>query len=650
MRMKKNTGFIIFLVLSVQTFAQQLIPRKELFAAPENLSPQISPSGNWVGWGNITEPNEKILIQSLAGDVVVDTLHLQATLVSWQWSFENSLIVQSKKANEYVLELVGVNQQKKLLYKAKEPMQILAASPLRPNEILVSVKDADYKLAGIYLINLSAGSSERVRSNIGFTHWYFNGNYELMAAMSASKTESKLYIFEGDQPVLFKDFAHHTLNLSGGKASFACGVSYDGRYLYFTDNETTDKAVLKSYAFADKKEEVIGAYTHANLIWQSATYAPATRYITSAAALYAKAERIFMDEEFKKDYAYLEGLGKGDPNVISMSLDSKKWIVRFNSGGPNRYFLYDVKNQTIRHIISENPTLDQYTFVQRSPIYVQTADSLTLPCQLFLPEGADANGDHIPDVPLPTIMYMHGGPWTGQYQNIWLSNRNLQLLANRGYAVVNTEFRGATDYGKNFFEKCFGEFGGKMQQDLMDIKDYLVTHQITDKNKVAVWGWSYGGYAVGYSLTQYPDAFACGISMYGVFDLEPFTEYLNWREWVANPETEDGKKIIYEKSPIYHVDRLKKPLLLTHGSKDATVPISQTDNFVKELNKKHKKFAYTIYPTEGHDYMLPESWISLWAYAESFLSKYVGGVCEPVGTDLDHPNFEWKQGEKLCYK
>jgi acetyl esterase/lipase len=648
--MKNSTLIIGLFFFTLQIFGQQLIPRKELFAPAENLTPQISPSGSWVGWGHIAESNEKIILQSLELNQPADTVQLQASLVGWQWSFQEGLIVQSLKNDEYILERIGLHQQKTTLYRSKEPMQVLAVSPMRPNEILVSVKDADYRVAGIYLMNLEKASSERIRSNVGYTHWYFNGNYELKAAMNSTKTESKLYLFQGEQPRLFKDFATHTLNLSGSKSSFACGLSYDGQYLYFTDNLETDKTILKTYSFSDQKETVIGAYQNANLIWQSATFAPQTKYITSIAALYAKAERIFLSEQFKQDYQYLETLDKGDPNVLNMSLDEKKWVVRFNSGGPNRYYLYDVQAQTIRHIISENPSLDQYTFVKRSPIYVRTADSLTLPCQIFLPDGSDANGDHIPDVPLPTIMYMHGGPWVGQYQNIWFTNRSLQLLANRGYVVVNTEFRGATDYGKDFFEKCFGEFGGKMQQDLMDIKDYLITHQISDKKNIALWGWSYGGYAVGYSLTQYPNDFACGVAMYGVFDLGPFTNHLNWRQWVANPDTKQGKKIIQDKSPIHLVNRLKKPLLLTHGSKDAMVPISQSDNFVNELNKKHKNFAYTVYPTEGHDYMAPESWIGFWAYAESFLSKYVGGACEPVGTDLDQPNFEWKQGEKLCYK
>jgi len=293
--------------------------------------------------------------------------------------------------------------------------------------------------------------------------------------------------------------------------------------------------------------------------------------------------------------------------------------------------------------------LDAYTLSVRKPFIVKAQDGLELPSMIFLPPGSDQNNDGIPDQPLPTVLYVHGGAWIGYYQNTWFINRQLQLLANRGYAVINTEFRGASGYGQAFIEASSHKWSGKMHQDLVNIAKAAIARGVALPKKVGIFGWSYGGYATFAAMAFAPDVFACGISMYGLGDLEaafrhPFTSGPYWQQRIGNPDVPEELTLIRRHSPINYIEQIKNPLLIIHGSLDERVPQSQSDNMAQALKAAGKAVIYCYYPEEGHDYAQPENWQSFWALGERFLQEHLGGRSEPAGVDLKKPNFkmvEW---------
>jgi len=284
---------------------------------------------------------------------------------------------------------------------------------------------------------------------------------------------------------------------------------------------------------------------------------------------------------------------------------------------------------------------------------VPTRDGLKLPGDLYLPSWSRASRGKLLEHPLPMLLYVHGGPSVAYEWDNWLVNRTLQLLANRGYAVFRVEFRGVEGFGKRIREAGAKQWGRKMNDDLIDAVDWAVKQEITEKNRVGLWGWSYGGYATLAALTFTPDVFACGMAMYQPTDLQTMMETRSgpfrtfWRRLVGDETTKDGQAQLHAQSPLYFTDRITKPLLITHGALDTNVPRNYSDDFVAAMKQHQKPVTYLIYGDEGHDYGRKENWISLFAVAERFFHEHLGGRYEPFSNDFAGSSMQVLAGEAL---
>ena len=251
------------------------------------------------------------------------------------------------------------------------------------------------------------------------------------------------------------------------------------------------------------------------------------------------------------------------------------------------------------------------------------------------------------------LIYVHGGPSIAYDWDNWLVNRNLQLLANRGYAVFRVEFRGVEGFGKRILEAGAKQWGRKMNDDLIDAVDWAVAQGLTEKHRVGLWGWSYGGYATLSALTFTPNVFACGMAMYHPTDLQTMMETRSgslktfWRRLVGDETTTEGRAQLHAQSPLYFTDRITKPLLITHGALDNNVPRKYSDDFVAAMKQHQKPVTYLLYADEGHDYQRKENWISLFAVAERFFHEHLGGRYEPFSDDFASSSMQVIEGEAL---
>jgi dipeptidyl aminopeptidase/acylaminoacyl peptidase len=271
---------------------------------------------------------------------------------------------------------------------------------------------------------------------------------------------------------------------------------------------------------------------------------------------------------------------------------------------------------------------------------IKARDGLTLVSYLSLPPGSDANGDGVPESPVPMVLNVHGGPWG---RDTYGFDNEHQWLANRGYAVLAVNFRASTGFGKSFVNAGNKEWAGKMHDDLLDAIDWAVKNKITTKDKIAIYGGSYGGYATLVGLTFTPDTFACGVDIVGPSNLntlfasipaywKAFFEELASR--VGDPRTEDGKKLLNERSPLTRADAIKKPLLIGQGANDPRVKQAEADQIVKSMKDKNLPVTYVLFPDEGHGFARPANRTSFYAVAEGFLAQCLGGRYEPVGNDF----------------
>jgi len=270
---------------------------------------------------------------------------------------------------------------------------------------------------------------------------------------------------------------------------------------------------------------------------------------------------------------------------------------------------------------------------QMEPVEYKAQDGLVIRGYLTKPVGVEPKN-------LPSILLVHGGPWA---RDNWGYNPLVQFLANRGYAVLQINYRGSTGYGKKFLNAGNREWAGKMHQDLIDGKEWLVKQGVADPKKVAIMGGSYGGYATLVGLTFTPEEFACGVDIVGpssigtlIKAIPPYWKPLRglFDKRVGNVDTE--AKFLEERSPLSKVNYIVRPLLIGQGANDPRVKQAESDQIVEAMRKNGKEVKYVVYPDEGHGFARPENRLHFFAVSEEFLAKHLGGRAEPVGEIKGH--------------
>ena len=259
------------------------------------------------------------------------------------------------------------------------------------------------------------------------------------------------------------------------------------------------------------------------------------------------------------------------------------------------------------------------------PITYTARDGLTIHGYLTLPQGLKHKN-------LPVVVNPHGGPW---YRDSWGFNPELQFLANRGYAVLQMNFRTSTGYGREFWEAGFKQWGLAIQDDISDGVQWLIEEGIADPERVGIYGGSYGGYCTLAGLAFTPDLYACGVDYVGISNiftwLKGFPAY--WKplldvmyEMIGDPEKD--KDLLERGSPIFHVDKIKAPLFIAQGANDPRVPKAESDQMVEALKKRGIDVPYMVKENEGHGFQNEENRFDFYRAMEEFLGKYLGGRVE----------------------
>jgi dipeptidyl aminopeptidase/acylaminoacyl peptidase len=341
----------------------------------------------------------------------------------------------------------------------------------------------------------------------------------------------------------------------------------------------------------------------------------------------------------KSDIDALNAQVKGQWEVVSRDDADSKWIVYVDEvTKPISYALYDRKARKVSTLFVTRPALEGKPLAPMYGREIKTRDGLTLVAFLTLPVGASSRGDGVPDKPLPMILNVHGGPWA---QDKFGYNAEAQWMANRGYAVLQVNYRGSTGFGKGFVEAANHEFGGKMHDDLIDAVKWAVDKGITSADKVAIYGGSYGGYATLVGMTFTPTTFACGVDIVGPSSLvtliesfpaywKPFMEG-SWYRRVGNPEKPADRELLLARSPITKMDQIQRPLLIAQGANDPRVTKKESDQIVHAMVEKKIPVTYVVYADEGHGFARPENRLSFYAISEAFLSRCLNGRYEPMG-------------------
>ncbi|MGW8437674.1 S9 family peptidase [Nocardiopsis sp. NPDC055879] len=336
-----------------------------------------------------------------------------------------------------------------------------------------------------------------------------------------------------------------------------------------------------------------------------------------------------LDPHFAEVLENLEKLSEGDLSAVSTDESGQRWVVTFtHDRDPGVTWFYDHATGESRLLFRPYPHLDPEALAPMRPVTITARDGLELPSYLTLPVGLDPVG-------LPMVLLVHGGPWA---RDSWGFDHSVQLLANRGYAVLQVNFRGSTGFGKAHMEAAIGEFAGKMHDDLIDGVDWAVAQGYADPERVAIFGGSYGGYATLVGVTFTPDRFAAAVGYVGVSNLANYMrtqpEFVrpalanNWYRYVGDPDVPEQEADMLARSPISRIDEIRTPLMLVQGANDSRVVRAESDQIAEGLRARGVDIEYIVFDDEGHGFVHPKNLITMFDSAERFLAEHLGGRTE----------------------
>lgn len=604
-----------------------LIPMRDFFRNPEKSSFTISPNGEYFAFMMPWQNRMNVHVQKIGEEKITRiTSATERDLAGYFWANNNRIVyVQDKGGDEnfrlYAVDIDGSNQ-KDLTPFEKVMVQVVDDLKDNDEEMLIAMNKRDARIFDVYRININTGDMIMVAENPGnVTGWVTDHDGKLRIATTTDGVNTSI-LYRKTEEDEFKSII--TTNFK--ETLFPAMFTYDNKNVYMHSNIGRDKIAIVKYDIENNKELDL-IYEHPEVDVGFLISSDKRKIITGVSFVTDKRKNFFFDKERKELQETLEAKLPGYEVVVSGSnRDEDKVLVRtYSDKTRGAVHFYNLKTKEFIKLADISPWLDEENMADQKPIKFTSRDGLTLHGYLTLPKGVKAKN-------LPVVVNPHGGPW---YRDTWGFNPEVQFLANRGYAVLQINFRGSTGYGRKFWEASFKQWGKKMQDDITDGVNWLISQGIAEPKRIGIYGGSYGGYTTLAGLTFTPDLYACGVDYVGVANLfswmaaippywKPYLEMLY--EMVGHPEKDSI--LLHEASPVFHVDKIKVPLLIAQGANDPRVPKAESDQMVEALKKKGIDVPYIVKDNEGHGFRNEENRFDFYKAMEEFLGKHLGGRVE----------------------
>ena len=635
-----------------------LIERTKFFGNPSRTQGRISPDGKQLAFIAPRDGVLNIWVAPVADPSKARPLTAEKLrpIRAYYWAPDSAsiLFINDKGGDENFL-LYGVDvatgAQKTLTPFEKTRAEILNVSHTIKDRILIGLNNRDPRWHDVYSLDLASGKLTEVYRNDGFGGFDID---EQLQIRSGSKPRpdggTDIYAFEGGKPSATPT---ESIGFEDSDGTGPLGFSNDGAIAYWRESRERDTSAIVARDLKTGARTVIAQSPKADVDGLMAS--PITGRVDAYSVNYLTNAWTALDPALAADFAFLKSNLKGETTVTSRSDDDQLWTVAVDPvSAPSALYLYDRKAKALTKLYVTRPELEGATLTEMHPVEITSRDGLVQPSYLTLPPGSDSNGDGKPDAPVPMVLLVHGGPWA---RDVYGYNGLHQWLANRGYAVLSPNFRASSGFGKKFINAGNLEWGAKMHDDLIDAVDWAVKGGVTTKNKVAIMGGSYGGYATLAGLAFTPDVFACGVDIVGPSNLNTLLASVPayWEAGrrqmylrMGDPGTPDGAALLKARSPLSKADQIKRPLLIGQGANDPRVNQAESDQIVKALQAKSIPVTYVLFPDEGHGFARPENSIAFYAVSEHFLERCLGGRAEPFGAALDKSTMTVPSGAQFA--
>lgn len=606
---------------------QHIYQVEDFFRLPRKSRYQLSPDGNYFAFLGPFKRRLNIFVQKTNGKRAKRVTAVTDRDIAWFFWKDNRLVFAKDDAGDENFHLYAVNADGSYLQELTPfpEIRIDLIDDLEDieNEIIISMNKNNPQLFEPYRLNIITGEIHQLAENPNpmepLDGWMTDHEGRLLLANRiVGGTNSTLLYRPSEelpfQPVITTDFRENVSPLF---------FDFDNEHhIWVASNLGRDRTIIIKLNLLTGQEVGEPLFSHPDVDVANLGYSRKRRKLTSISYTTDKRQIHFLDEDTRLLFQRLEReLGNYEIVVTAMSKAEDKFMIRtYSDRSLGAYYFFDKNTDALVKIVEVSPWLEEQNMAPMKPISYQTTDGLTINGYLTLPIGKPAEN-------LPVVINPHGGPWV---RDTWGFNPEVQLLASRGYAVLQLNYRGSTGYGRKFWESSFKQWGKKMQDDITEGVNWLIQSGIADPKRVAIYGGSYGGYATLAGVTFTPDLFACGIDYVGVSNLFTFMNTIPpyWKpyldmmyEMVGNP-THD-KDAMYEASPVFHIDHIKCPLFVVQGANDPRVNIDESDQIVEALRKQGVEVLYMVKYDEGHGFHNEENRFEFYKAMLGFLGKYL---------------------------
>jgi dipeptidyl aminopeptidase/acylaminoacyl peptidase len=618
------TAVLFFAGCEKKTPDAPVIPLEDFFRNPEKDAFTISPDGKRIAFLQPWKNRLNIFTQNLDGGKVKRITNSEERDIHYfYWANNNTILFLQDTNGDEKYQLITIkydgSEQKNITPFPNSSVGVIDPLYDKENEVLLNLNFRDQKIADVYRLNIATGDLELVLKNPGnITRWITDNNGIIRIGITTDGVNSGILYRSSEKenfkPIFLTNFKETLQPLF---------FSSDNKFVYALSNLGRDKvAAVKIDPETTKEVEVL--YENPEVDVYRILRSRKRKKVVGVSFLSFKREVRIFDEETDKIYkSIFQKLPDYEVYIHDYDKDEKKLIVRtFSDRSLGAFYLYDVDKNELKKLADVSPWLKESELAPMKPISFRARDGLTIHGYLTVPNGLKPQD-------LPVVIFPHGGPWS---RNLWGYNREAQFFANRGYAVLQVNYRGSLGYGKKFWKAGFKEWGGKMQDDVTDGVRWLIRQNIADSTRIGIYGYSYGGYSALMGLVKTPDLYACAIDYSGTTNLLSF---LN----VIPPTWEPYRKMLYEmvgdpvkdslllvrNSPLFNVEKIKKPILIAQGENDPRVKLDDTELFIEELEKRGMKVDYFYKPDEGHSFEKEENRTEFFKTVERFLAKYLKG-------------------------
>ncbi|HXT17010.1 MAG TPA: S9 family peptidase [Gemmatimonadaceae bacterium] len=613
--------------MSPSTATFPLIPRRALFGHPAVDAPRIAPDATRLVYLAPHLGTQCVWVRDLgqrpANDRVV--AHDRTRPVSWaRWQGDGRhvLYLQDDGGNEnyhlFQVEVDGVGFRDLTPGDGVRAMP-LAIDPCTPGELLVTLNRRDPRLLDVHRVNVTDGESVLDTINPGdVVTWLADTRLVVRAAVAQLPDGSYVIRVRDDADAPWRTLDE--VPFADGQPRIAA-FSPDGRSLYAITAKEANASRLVRYDVCTGRRVVV--FEHPIYDVERVFVDPSSHNVVAVAVLEERLVWTALDPAFARHLDDLRAADPGDFLIDGASADGNTLIIRYQSDvSPDSFHCYDKTTGKSTLLFHSRPDLRAEALAPMRPIAYEARDGLVIHGYLTLPNGTEPHD-------LPMVVYVHGGPW---YRDRWGYEPIVQWLANRGYAVLQVNFRGSTGYGKAFLNAGNREWAGAMRTDLLDARDWAIAQGVADPKRIAIFGGSFGGYAVLTALAWTPDAFACGVDIVGPSNLETFMAtlppYWSAMRKLFTERVGEAPEFLRSQSPLHRASFIRAPLLIAQGANDPRVKRAESDQIVEALRESDVAVEYLLFENEGHGFADPDNLERLTALAETFLAHSLGGRVE----------------------